>query len=110
LTKRKPRPERPRAQARRSARAGEKLARDQERLFCLSPGGSAARPLPVPSASVVESRALAERCPGCGGQHEILEHAAVTSQGRRLREVRLRCRQCARRRSLFFELEDTLLN
>src|SRR6185295_13316627 len=59
LTKRKPRPERPRAQARRSARAGEKLARDQERLFSLSPGGSATRPLPAPSAAVVESRAAA---------------------------------------------------
>jgi len=110
LTKRKPRPERPRAQARRSARAGEKLARDQERLFSLSPGGSATRPLPAPSAAVVESRAAAERCPVCRGEHEILEHAAVIAAGRRLREARLRCRQCGRRRSLFFELEEALLN
>jgi len=79
-------------------------------LFSLSPGGSAAQPLSVPSAAIVEPRARAERCPRCQGEHEIVEHAAVIAQGRRLRELRLRCRQCASRRSLFFQIEDTLLN
>jgi transposase-like protein len=58
----------------------------------------------------VEVRALSQRCPRCDGEHELLEHAAVTAQGARLRELRLRCRQCHSRRSLFFQIEETLLH
>jgi len=110
LTRRKPRPERSRTQARRSARGAEKLGRDRERLFSLSPGGAAARPLLVTSPSVVEGRALAERCPRCDGEHELLEHAAVTVNGLRLREARLRCRACRSERSLFFQIDEALPN
>ena len=108
MTKRKPRPERPRVQARRSARESEKLARERERLFALSAGAHPTRPLPAPSASMLEARARAQRCPRCDGEHELLEHAAVTVQGSRLRELRLRCRQCGSRRSLFFQIEEPL--
>jgi hypothetical protein len=97
-------------QARRSARASEKLAYDRERLFALSPGGSADQPLAAASASVVEARALAQRCPRCQGEHELVEHAALLAAGRRLRELRLRCRQCGSRRSLFFQIEEPLLH
>lgn len=110
MTKKKPRPERARTQARRSARGAEKLARDRVRLFSLSPGGAAARPLLVTSPSVVEGRALAEPCPRCAGEHELLEHAAVTVNGARLREARLRCRACRSEHSLFFQIEEALLN
>jgi hypothetical protein len=82
----------------------------RERLFSLSPGGAAARPLLIPSPSVVEGRALAERCPRCDGEHELLEHAAVTVNGVRLREARLRCRSCRSARSLFFQIEEALPN
>jgi hypothetical protein len=58
----------------------------------------------------VEVRALSQRCPRCDGEHELLEHAAVTVQGARLRELRLRCRQCRSRRSLFFQIEEPLLH
>jgi hypothetical protein len=110
LTKKKPRPERARTQARRSDRGAKKLAGDRERLFLLLPGGDAARPLLVASPSVIEGRALAERCPRCDGEHELLEHAAVTVNGSRLREARLRCRACRSTRSLFFQIEQALPN
>jgi hypothetical protein len=110
LTRKKPRPERARTQARRSDREAEKLARDRERLFTLSPGGGGARPLLVTSPSVVEARALAERCPRCNGEHELLEHAAVTLNDVRLREARLRCRTCRSTRSLFFQIDEALPN
>ncbi|MEY2933496.1 MAG: hypothetical protein RL033_4245 [Pseudomonadota bacterium] len=110
VSKRKPRPERPRTQARRSEREREQLARDQERLFALSPGGDAARPLSAASASVLETRALQVPCPLCAGEHELLEHAAVSHAGARLRKLTLRCRRCGSRRSLFFQLEERQLN
>jgi hypothetical protein len=73
----------------------------------LEAGGSPARPLDVPSASVVEAQALGVPCPQCQGPHEMLEHAAITAEGgARLREVRLSCRQCGSRRSLFFRLVE----
>jgi uncharacterized protein with PIN domain len=58
----------------------------------------------------VEARALSQRCPRCDGELELLEHAAVTVQGARLRELRLRCRRCGSRRSLFFQIEEPLPN
>ncbi|HEU4576888.1 MAG TPA: hypothetical protein VFS67_01440 [Polyangiaceae bacterium] len=62
------------------------------------------------SPAVVEGRAQAERCPRCDGEHELLEHAAVTVNGARLREARLRCRSCRSTRSLFFQIAEALPN
>jgi DNA-directed RNA polymerase subunit RPC12/RpoP len=108
--KKKARPESARGTRRRLERGAEKLERERERLFGLSPGGNAQRPLPVESPSVVESRALSVACPRCDGAHELLEHAAVLIGSERLREARLRCRRCGSRRSLFFRLEERRLN
>jgi len=58
----------------------------------------------------VEARALSQRCPRCDGEHELLEHTALTVQGVRLRELRLRCRRCGSQRSLFFRIEEPLLH
>jgi hypothetical protein len=105
VAKKKPRADSPRTVRRASTRAQRDLARDRERLFGLEAGGSQSRAIDVPSASVVEAHALSVRCPQCEGPHEVLEHAAVVAQsGARLREVRLRCRQCGSRRALFFRL------
>lgn len=108
--KRKPRPTRERTQRRADQRATRTLANDRERLFQLEVGGSPERPIEVRSASVVEAHALSVRCPRCDGAHELREHLAITLGGVRLREVRLACRQCGSRRSLYFRLHEPLAN
>lgn len=110
MAKKKPRTESARTQRRALERAEQGLARDRQRLFELEPGGSAGRPLEVPSASVVEAHALSVPCPLCDGPHELVEHVALIREGTRLREVRLRCRQCGTRRSLFFRLVEAKPN
>jgi transposase-like protein len=102
--KRKPRPESARTRERAAQRTQEKWSAERERLFALEPGGSGERPLEVASASVVETHALGVPCPRCLGPHELVEHAAVAHGGVRLREARLRCRQCGATRSMFFRL------
>jgi hypothetical protein len=97
---------RPRAQRRDSERALAKLRDARQRLFELELGGAAERPLPVVSAAVVETHAESVQCPRCNGKHEVVEHVAVTVAGVRLREARLRCRQCGTTRSLWFRIID----
>jgi hypothetical protein len=99
-----PKPKRPRTARREAARKLSKLAEDRERLFALEAGGSAERPIEVGTPSVIDVRARSVPCPRCGGEHEMLEHAAVTTEHGSLREARLRCRQCASRRSIWFRL------
>jgi hypothetical protein len=91
-------------------RATQKLADDSERLFELEEGGRAERPLAVGSASLVEVHARSVPCPRCNGVHDLLEHVALVKDGVRLREARLRCRQCGSMRSLFFRLLEARLN
>ena len=102
--KRKPRAESVRSQVRGEQRRQDKLADQREAVFRLEPGGSAARPIEVISASVVEAHALGVSCPRCSGPHELVEHAAIAVAGVRLREAKLRCRQCGSQRSMFFRL------
>jgi transposase-like protein len=108
--KKKPRAGKQRKLSRAVRRQHEKLGEQRERLFLLEPGGSAARPLEVASPSVVETQAVSVPCPRCAGPHELVEHAAVTVAGVRLREARLRCRSCGARRSLFFRLSGANVN
>ena len=104
--KRKPRAARPRTLRRADERAALSLADDRERLFQLEPGGTPERPIEVSSASVVEAQALSMPCPRCAGVHDLVEHVAITKGSVRLREVRLACRQCGSRRSVFFRLRE----
>ncbi|HVY31572.1 MAG TPA: hypothetical protein VHB79_33785 [Polyangiaceae bacterium] len=97
---------RPRASKREQERALAKLQAARERLFALEAGGSPERPLLVVSSAVVEAHAESVPCPRCAGRHEVLEHVAVTIAGVRLRETRLRCRQCGTARSLWFRITD----
>jgi hypothetical protein len=97
---------RPRGQRREAERAKSKLEQARQRLFELELGGSAERPLTVVSAAVVEAHAESVPCPRCDGKHEVVEHVAVTRAGIRLREARLRCRQCGTTRSLWFRITD----
>ena len=97
-------PKRARTLRRESARKEEGLARDRERLFLSEAGGSPEKPISVDSAAVVEIRARGVRCPQCGSEHTVAEHAAVSADAGRLREARLQCKQCGSRRSMWFRL------
>lgn len=110
MAKRPPKRPSPRSARREAERALEQLRADRERLFALEPGGDGARPIHVSSAAVIEGQAIAVPCPRCGGAHELTEHAAVTLHGVRLREAKLRCRQCGSRRSLWFKIVPVTLN
>lgn len=110
VAKKKARTESARTQRRALERVEKSLAKDRQRLFELEVGGSAARPLEVSSASVVETHALGVPCPLCGGAHELLEHVALVHGGVRLRAAHLRCRQCGSRRTLFFRLVEAKPN
>lgn len=98
---------RPRTERRRLEREQRQRVRDRERRAALEPGGAPERPVELASAAAVEPRAARRPCPQCGGPLQILEHAAETRAGRRLRVVRARCRHCHAPRELFFELAES---
>lgn len=102
------RPKRPRAEKREAARSREKLAEAREKLFVREEGSGPERPLDVEGSAVIESRARGVPCPRCDGEQQVLEHAAVTVAGQRLRQVRLQCRRCGTKRSMWFRI--ALLN
>jgi hypothetical protein len=89
---------------REGERALTRLQADRERLFALEPGGRKERPIEALSAAVIEAHATSVPCPPCGGSQEVLEHTALVHEGVRLRETRLRCRQCGSGRSLWFKI------
>jgi hypothetical protein len=89
-------------------RASEKLYAKRVQLARLEPGGAPQRPLAVGSASVVEPRALSERCLRCDEPLALREHVAEKHGQRRLRVARLACARCGTPRSLYFELASDL--
>lgn len=93
---------------REAAREAQKLARDRERLARLEPGGSAERPIVVESASQIEPHALAMTCLRCDGPNRLLEHAAATIEGERVRLARLACSRCGAPRDVWFRIAATL--
>jgi len=95
---------------REQERAQTRLREDRERLFALELGGNPERPLSAASAAVIESHALSVPCPQCGANHELVEHSAHVRNGVRLRETKLRCRQCGSARSLWFKIVGPSLN
>ena len=99
-----------RAVRREGERTRAKLQLDRERLFVLEPGGRPERPLEAHSAAVIETQAMSVPCPRCGGSQEVVEHTALVHNGIRLREAKLRCRQCGTKRSLWFRIIGPSLN
>jgi len=95
---------------REQARALTRLQSDRERLFTLEPGGAPERPLDASSAAVIEAHATSVPCPLCDSAQEVVEHTALVHNGVRLREVKLRCRQCGSKRSLWFKIVGASLN
>lgn len=99
-----------RTERREQARALTRLQSDRERLFALEPGGAPERPIDASSAAVIEAHATSVPCPLCGSSQEVVEHTALVHHGIRLREVKLRCRQCGSKRSLWFKIVGGRLN
>lgn len=97
-----------RAARRATVRSNEKLVRDLERLWLLSPGGSPERPIDLVSASQVETQASSTPCPLCEGALRVEEHAAVTVGASRLRVTHVLCQACGTRRSIYFRLGGSL--
>jgi hypothetical protein len=95
----KKRPER--TARREAARVARKLVHDRERLASLSPGGSAERPIEVPTSSVIEGRARATPCPQCEGTLVVEDHQAPSAL---LRAVAVRCQRCGVARTLYFRI------
>ncbi len=107
MGKRKPSP---RGDRRRRARVHEDLVRDLERLAQLAPGGTPARPIDVESPAQVDVIAETTACPLCEGALQLVEHAAETHDGVRLRAAHVRCTQCGVARVVYFRLVGQLLN
>lgn len=108
--KRKPRADTKRTVERKQARAAERLAGDRERLFELEPGGAPRVALQVPSPSVIDVHVAQVACPRCDGKLELTEQAAVTLDGARMREARLKCRACGSERSMWFRIVSDASN
>jgi hypothetical protein len=87
-----------------------RLKQDRERLFRLSPGGSPERPLDVGSASIVEGRVESMPCPACNRALAVVEHAAETQDGVRLRRVAAKCQSCGAIRDVWFRVLGSFLN
>jgi hypothetical protein len=107
MPKRKPSP---RTVRRARARLHEGLVTDMERLARLAPGGAPDRPLDVEAPTQVEPIAEAMPCPLCQGALRIVEHAAETHDGARLRVAHLRCTACGVDRSVYFRLARSQFN
>ena len=79
-----------------------KVFRDNEKLAGEMPGGSAAQPIDVASAAIVEVKARATPCIQCAGGLDVrADHATSTARGV-LREIDLVCRRCHAPRTLWF--------
>jgi hypothetical protein len=104
------RPASPRGLRRLRARGQAKLAREQEELARLQPGGAPGRPLAVESPAQVEVRAGATPCPLCSGPLHVVEHVARTVDGVHLRVARTRCTGCGVARELYFRLAPPALH
>ena len=98
---------RERTSRREQERAARRLVRDREKLAGLSPGGTAAHPITVGSAAVVEVRAHAMPCVQCEGEYRIVEHR---SAGSGLRAVDVRCQRCGVGRTVWFKIASDEAN
>lgn len=100
----------PRAARRELARSDAKFARDVERLYQLSPGGSPSRPIDLESASQVEIHASSIPCPRCQGALRVEDHVVESVGSARLRVAHLVCTVCGTKRKAWFRLKSALAN
>jgi len=103
-------PPRPRKQRRAQDRALRKAVRRTDAQAAGLPGGTAAHPLDVATAALVEPKARAASCPLCGGGFELRgDRATATSRGV-LRAVDVVCRLCHAPRTLWFRIAPPATN
>ena len=84
----------------------ERLVRARQQLFELQRGATRTRPVEVSSAAIIEPRAESTLCPRCSGHFEVVEHEAHSAGQSRVRELKVRCRFCGDRRSLWFTINS----
>ena len=89
---------------REASRADAKLVRAKDRLIDLEPGGTEPHPLDVSTAALIEPKAKSVLCPRCDLPFSLVSHEAHSDGRGRLRETKLRCRQCGFARSLWFRI------
>jgi len=92
------------------ARVHEGLVNDLDRLAHLAPGGAPDRALDVEAPTQVEPIAESTPCPLCRGALRVVEHAAETHDGTRLRVAHVRCTSCGVARALYFRLALSRFN
>ncbi len=90
--------------------AARQHVRDLERLAGLEPGGAPDRPIEVEAPPVVDIMAEQRPCPLCQGSLHLLEHAAETIEGERLRVARVKCTTCGSAREIYFRLSLPFVN
>lgn len=76
----------------------------RERLARTGPGGTAALPFDVESASQIEIRAESVPCLVCQGPNRVDEHTAERIHGHSVRVVRVHCHHCGARRVIYFRV------
>lgn len=84
--------------------------RDLERLAAREPGGAPDRPIEVDTPAVIDVMAEQKTCPLCQGGLRLLEHAAETIDGERLRVAHVTCTSCGIPREIYFRLTVSMLN
>lgn len=100
----------PRVRQAGARRRQEQHRRQREAELAAAPGGSPDRPLEVSSASVVEARATSDPCPVCDRPLYLEEHAVETHGEQSLRAVRVECRFCAHRRTVYVQIAEPMLH
>ncbi len=101
---------RARTERREAERRRRKLVADRLALALLEPGGRAERPLEVPTAAIVETRAESLGCPRCEGSLRSVAHDANTVDGVLLRKVSARCLACDEIREVWIRIVAPKLN
>ena len=95
---------------REATRTTVKLRDDVVRVDASRFGGSAARPIDLGSASLVEVMATSEPCPLCGGELRLESHEAETRNEVRLRIAKVVCKMCRAIWERFYRIVPARLN
>lgn len=96
----------PRAARRAAGRALDKLVEARLELARREPGGSAERPIEVPTAALVELEATAARCLRCDTGVRLEAHEVDRTEAGLLRVADVRCPSCGLGRRLFFRIAE----